>query len=97
MSEGAGEGSARRASNFQIFDSSSEGEQSDIPVREITEESPYDPSENSSSVGAPVPCNEEVPTIAETPQEDEPSQNLIEVVKIDHPSPVPREKKQQSF
>ena len=92
MSEGTGEGSARRASSFQIYDSSSEEEQSDIPVREITEESPYDPSENSSSVGAPFLLNEEVAADSvETPQEDVALQESIEVVEVDQSPSAPRE------
>ena len=70
MSEGTGEGSARRASDFQIFDSSSEGEESDIPVREITEESPYEQSENSSSVGAATPADEGAPITVEATQDE---------------------------
>ena len=92
MSEGTGEGSASRASSFQIYDSSSEGEQSDIPVREITEESPYDPSENSSSVGAPAPVNEEAAADpAEIPQEDVAPQESIEVVEVEQSPSAPRE------
>ena len=92
MSEGTGEGSASRASSFQIYDSSSEGEQSDIPVREITEESPYDPSENSSSVGAPAPLNEEAAADpVETPQEDVAPQESIEVVEVEQSPSAPRE------
>ena len=70
MSEGTGEGSTKRASDFQIFDSSSEGEESDIPVREITEESPYEQSENSSSVGAAAPADEGAPITVEATQEE---------------------------
>ena len=92
MSEGTGEGSASRASSFQIYDSSSEGEQPDIPVREITEESPYDPSENSSSVGAPAPLNEEAAADpVETPQEDVAPQESIEVVEVEQSPSAPRE------
>ena len=69
MSEGTEEGSARRASDFQIFDSSSEGEQSDIPVREIIEESPYEQSENSSSVGAAAAIDEGAPITVEAIQD----------------------------
>ena len=70
MSERTGEGNARRVSDFQIFDSSSEGEDSDIPVREVTEESPYEQSENSSSVGAAGPSDEVTPTTVENTQEE---------------------------
>ena len=85
MSERTGEGNARRASDFQIFDSSSEGEESDIPVREITEESPYEQSENSSSVGAAGPSDEVTPADTETVQGAITQQE--EMTPADHPTP----------
>ena len=95
MSDETGEGSARRASDFQINDSSSEEEQFGIPVREITEESPYK-SENSSSVGAPAPSNGETPAAVEAPQEDLTPQDSVEVVQISQPSHAPRNESSSS-